>query len=68
MKLYTPEGTELIEITSVTPLEGEIEVEGKIMGTMPMKAVLRPDDLRSSFRFLTRHLVWTLFSMLFRRG
>ena len=67
MKLYMPDHTELIEVTSVTQHEDGVQIEGAIMGTMPMKAVLRPDQLRSSFRFVTPSLVWTVFTMLFRR-
>jgi hypothetical protein len=67
MKLYTPESTELIDVTSVTPHENGIEIEGTIMGTMPMRAVLRASELRKGMRFLRRGLVWTLVTMLFRR-
>jgi hypothetical protein len=68
MKLYTPEHTELIEVTTVEPFENGIQVDGMIMGAMPMKAVLRPSDLRHGMRFLTPRLVWTLFIMLFRKN
>ena len=67
MKLYTPDNAELIEVTAVTPSDDGVQIEGTIMGTMPMKAVLRPEDLRSGFRFVTPRLVWTLIVMLFRR-
>ena len=67
MKLYTPDNTELIEVTSVTAHEDGVQVEGTIMGAMPMKAVLRPEDLRSGFRFVTPSLAWAVFTMLFRR-
>ena len=32
MKLYTPEHTELIEVTTVEPFENGIQVDGMIMG------------------------------------
>lgn len=66
MKLYTPDNTELIEVTAIVPQEDGIQLEGTIMGAMPMKAILRPRDLRSAFRFVTPRLVWTAFTMLFR--
>ena len=68
MRLYTPENTELIEVTSVTPHADGVQIEGTIMGAMPMKAVLRPSGLRSAFKFLTPRLAWTMVTMLFRRG
>lgn len=67
MKLFTPDGSELIEVTAVSPAEDGVVVEGTIMGAMPMKAVLRPQDLRSGLRFLTPRLAWTLCLMLFRK-
>ena len=42
MKLYTPEQTDLIDVTAVGPHPDGLLIEGKIMGVMPMKAVLRP--------------------------
>jgi hypothetical protein len=38
------------------------------MGAMPMKAVLRPEELRAGFTFLRPWLAWRLFSMLFWRA
>lgn len=67
MKLYTPDQTELIEVTAVAPFENGVQIDGTIMSAMPMKAVLRPSDLRRGMRFLTPGLVWTLFIMLFRK-
>ena len=67
MKLYTPDDVELIEVTAVAPHRDGLQVEGTIMGTMPMKAVLRPADLRSGFKFATPALAWTVLKMLFAR-
>jgi hypothetical protein len=66
MKLYTPEKSELLRVTSVEPHPDGVLIHGRIMGTMPMKAVLRPEDLRSGFSFLTPRLAWTLLTMLLR--
>ncbi len=68
MKLYTPENTELIEVTSVAPHKHGVEIAGTIMGAMPMRAVLRPSELRRGMRFLKPGLVWALLAMLFQRG
>jgi hypothetical protein len=66
MKLYTPEKSILLDVTSVHPHAQGILVTGKIMGTMPMKAILRPEELRAGFRLLTFKSFITLVSMLFR--
>lgn len=68
MKFYTPEKTDLIDVTAVRPHSDGLLIEGKIMGAMPMKAVLRPHELRAGLRFLTAATIWTVFRMLFTRG
>jgi hypothetical protein len=67
MKLFTPETTELIEVTGVKPHQDGMLIEGKIMGALPMQAVLRPEELRAAFRFLSFTVVRTMVSMLFRK-
>ena len=68
MKFHTPEGNVLMEVKSVTPHDNGIMLQGKIMGTMPMKAVLKPEDLRAGFGFLNPKLTARLIAMLFRRS
>jgi hypothetical protein len=68
MRFFTPEGGELIEIMNVAPERNRVVIQGKIMGAMPMKAVLTPEQLRQGFKFLTPRLVFTIIAMLFRRS
>jgi hypothetical protein len=68
VRFFTPEGSELIEIMTVTPARDRVLIQGKIMGAMPMKVVLKPEQLRQGFKFLTPGLVFTLVTMLFRRS
>lgn len=51
MKLYTPDNTELFEVTAVAPHKDGVQLEGTIMGTMPMKAVLRLRSFAPDFGF-----------------
>jgi hypothetical protein len=67
MKFHTPENTDLIEVTAVRPHENGILIEGTIMGAMPMKAVLRPAELRRGFSLLSLGTIATLVAMLFRK-
>ncbi len=67
MKLLTPERADLIVITAVERHPAGLLISGKIMGTMPMKAVLTPAQLRAGFKLLSPKLVLTLIGMLFRR-
>jgi hypothetical protein len=66
MRLFTPDKTELINVSSVRAHPEGLVIEGKIMGAMPMKAVLRPAELRRSFRLLTFGVAWKTVTMLFR--
>ena len=68
MKFYTPEKTDLIDVTMVRPHPDGLLIEGKIMGVMPMKAVLPPRELRAGLRFLTPRTIWTVLRMLVSRG
>jgi len=67
MKLYTPENTVLLDVSSIQPHPDGVLVTGKIMGTMPMKAIVRPEELRAAFRLLTPRLFFRLVGLLFRR-
>ncbi|HEX7783045.1 MAG TPA: hypothetical protein VF509_09575 [Sphingobium sp.] len=52
MKLYTPEKAVLLDVTAIRPHPEGLIIEGRIMDAMPMKAVLRSDQLRAA-----RHLI-----------
>ena len=67
MKLYTPEKVELMEVKSVSPSPEGLVIDGQIMGTMPMRAVLTPRELRRAFRLLGFRTVLFAIGMLFRR-
>ena len=41
-------------MTAVAPHKDGVLIEGRIMGAMPMKAVLRPLELRHAFALLFR--------------
>ncbi|MCC2097774.1 MAG: hypothetical protein KDJ29_12830 [Hyphomicrobiales bacterium] len=66
MKFYTPEKSELIQIMKVETHPDGLIIHGKIMGTMPMKAVLTGPELRRGFAFAKPGIIWALVKMLFR--
>ncbi|EQB14940.1 hypothetical protein [Sphingobium lactosutens] len=68
VKLFTLDKTILMDVASVAPHEQGILIEGKVMGTMPMKVVLKPDELRAALKFVTPGLIWKILKMLFSRG
>ena len=68
MKLFTPEKAELLNVTAIAPHRDGLIIHGRIMGAMPMKAVLTPQELRRTFQLFGPKLYWTLLVMLFKRG
>jgi len=67
MKLYTPDKTVLMDVSRVTALDGNLVIEGKIMGSMPMKAFLRPAELRAGLRLVKPGLILAALRMLFSK-
>lgn len=67
MKLHTPEGRELMEVQSVEHDGDALVVRGVIMGSMPARAVIRPEELRAAFRLLSLSLILGIVALLFRR-
>ncbi len=67
MRLYTPEKIELMEVTSIQPGPDGLVIDGQIMGAMPMKAVLTPQEFRRAFRLLSFRTLLSIVLMLFRR-
>jgi hypothetical protein len=67
MNIYTPDGTELMSVASITPHEDGILIDGIIMGAMPMRGVVRPAELRALRKLISAKLIWATVVMLFRR-
>ena len=67
MKVYTPDKSELMEVSSIYRENGNLIVSGKIMGSMPMKAVIRPQEARHGLRLLDARTLGYLLTFLFRR-
>jgi hypothetical protein len=66
MKLYTPEKTVLMDVTAIKDHPDGLLIEGKIMGAMPMKAILRADQLRAGRSLVTWRLIRKAIGMFLR--
>ena len=66
MKLYGPDNKELMTVTAIQREGNELVVKGKIFGTMPMTAKLRPSEVRRALKLLGLKNVFFAFTMLFR--
>lgn len=67
MKLYGPDNRELMRVTAIQREGNELVVKGKIFGTMPMTAKLRPSEVRSALRLLGWRNALFALTMLWRR-
>ena len=65
MKLYTPDGSILMEVTTLETNNGLLIIKGQIMGTMPLTAELRPSELRKAFLLIRPSTIWCILRMLF---
>lgn len=67
MKLYSPDGTELMTVSSLERDGNDLVIKGKVFGAMPMTARLKPHEARDGLKLLSFRLVLFLLTFLFRR-
>lgn len=67
MKLYGPDNSELMQITSLEAEDGKLVMKGKVFGTMPLTAKLTGAEARNALKLLNFKLVIFLFTFLFRK-
>jgi hypothetical protein len=68
MRLYGPDGAEIMNVTGLEKNGGCLVVRGKVFGAMPLSAELRPEDARKFFSLLTPQVLLCLLTILFRRS
>jgi hypothetical protein len=66
MKLYTTDNSELMEVYKIYPENGNLMVEGTIMGAMPVRAVVKPGEVRRALCLMSFKTLLFAFFMLFR--
>lgn len=66
MKLYTTDNSELMDIQVIRADGRNLVVEGSIMGAMPVRAIVKPAEVRSALRIMSFGTMCSAFLMLFR--
>lgn len=66
MKLYTPDNNELMQVESIRREGDVLIVRGVIMGSMPTKAVIKPEQLRAAYKLLSLRLIKDCLCLLFK--
>ena len=67
MKLYNPDGTELMTITAIERSGNKLVIKGDIFGSMPINTELRPTEARSGLKLLSLSKVLFVLSLLWRK-
>ena len=67
MKVFGADNKELMTVTAIERQGSELVVKGKIFGTMPMTAKLRPAEVRQALRLLGFKNALFALTMLMRR-
>ena len=67
MKIYAHDGSELMEVESLDRDGNQLVIKGKVFGSMPMSARLKPEEARQGLKLLSPGLIGFLLTLLFRR-
>lgn len=68
MELFTTDNDSLMTVEKLTPEGNNLIIQGQIMGTLPVRAVLTPDQARAALRLLGPKTIFFLLTILFRAG
>jgi len=68
VKVYNPDNSDLMVISCIERDGNNLIIHGKIMGSLPMKAVIRPQEARKGLRLLNWKSWIFLSTFLFRKN
>ena len=69
MKIFNTDGSILMEVKAVERNGNNIEFRGTVMGAMPVKGRLTPEEARAVFKLLKPRSLWLfLLTFLFRKS
>lgn len=68
MKIFGPDNQELIAISAIERDGEELVLRGKIFGTVPMSARIRPEEARRGLKLLDWRTAVFAFSLPWRRA
>jgi len=67
MKLYSADKSELMNVTAIERSGDDLVIKGKVFGTMPMSARLKPEEARKAMGLMNSKLIFFLLTMPFRK-
>lgn len=66
MKMFDSYGNSMVDIVTLTREDDDLVVEGKIMGSMPGKFYIRPEEVWSAIKLLSWSVVIYMPIMLIK--
>lgn len=69
MKVYSSDGSVLMEVKTLSRNGNNLEFTGTVMGAMPVQGSLSPEEARTAFSLIKGFKMWLfLLSFIFRRS
>ncbi len=68
MKLYGSDNKELMSVSSLARDGNNLVIKGKIFGTMPLTAKLKPEEARAALKLMDFKTILFLLTIMFRRS
>ena len=68
MKLFSPDKSELMEISGIERDGDDLVIKGKVFGAMPMTARLRPAEAKKALKLIKLRTALFILTLPFRRG
>ena len=67
MKLYSPDKSELMDVSAIERDGADLVIKGKVFGAMPMTARLRPGEARKALKLVDLKTALFILTLPFRK-
>ncbi len=67
MKLFSPDKSELMDVSAIERDGNDLVIKGKVFGAMPMTAKLRPEEARKALKLVNLKLALFILTLPFRK-
>ncbi len=68
MKLYSPDKSELMDVSTIERDGNDLVIKGKVFGAMPMTARLRPSEAKKALKLIDLKLALFILTLPFLKG
>jgi hypothetical protein len=67
MKLYSPDKSELMDVSAIERDGNDLVIKGKVFGAMPMTARLRPEEAKRALKLVDLKTALFILTLPFRK-